>query len=93
MSPRNCIGGSWSADHEARRAENAAPVGFLDGGVDRLAEPEIVGGYDQPVQCANSPWELNWTAPATSRAASEGKSNTRIVSRSGAAQVPTIVEP
>jgi hypothetical protein len=61
-SARNCVGGRGSANHEARRAENAAPVSLLDGSVDRLAEPEIVRGDDQPVQCTNSLWELNCAA-------------------------------
>ena len=37
-----------AADHQARRAQDAAPVRFLDGGVDRFAEAEIVRRDDQP---------------------------------------------
>jgi hypothetical protein len=62
-------------------------VSLLDGGVDRLAEPEIVRGDDQPVQCANSARELNCATLSASGAASDSKGNARIVSRSGAAQV------
>jgi hypothetical protein len=43
-----------SADHEARRAQDAAPVRFLDGGVDRFAEAEVVRRDYQLVQCASS---------------------------------------
>jgi hypothetical protein len=42
------------ADHEACRTQNAAPVRFFDGGVDRFAEAEVVRRDDQPVQCARS---------------------------------------
>ena len=51
---RDRVGRRGRADHEARSAENAAPVRCLDGGVDWLAEPEIVRRDDQPVQCAIS---------------------------------------
>jgi hypothetical protein len=48
------VGRRRRTDHEARRAQNAAPVRFLDSGVNGLAEPEIVRRDDQPIQCANS---------------------------------------
>ena len=51
---RHRIGRRRSADHEARRTQDTAPVRRLDGGVYRLAEPEIVCCDDQPVQCASS---------------------------------------
>jgi hypothetical protein len=44
------VGRGRSADHEACGAQHAAPVRFLDGGVDVLAEAEIVGRDDQMVQ-------------------------------------------
>ena len=52
--PLDRIGGCGRADHQACRAQNAAPVRFLDGGIDRFAEAEIVRRDYQPVQCASS---------------------------------------
>ena len=52
--PRHRIRGRRSADHEARRAQNTAPVRCFDSGVDRLTETEIVGRDDQSIQCASS---------------------------------------
>ncbi len=43
------IGRRRTSDHEARGAEYAATVGFFDGGVDRLAKPEIVRRDDQAI--------------------------------------------
>ena len=48
------VGCCRSADHQARRAENAAPVRLFDRGVDRFAEPEIVRRNRQPIQWADS---------------------------------------
>ena len=48
------IASRGSADHEARSAQDAAPVRLFDGGVDRLAETEIVRRDDQSIQCASS---------------------------------------
>ena len=59
---------------------------LLDGGVDRFTQPEIVRGDDQPVQRANSPWELSCSALSASGAASDSNSSARIVSRSGTAE-------
>jgi hypothetical protein len=44
------IGCRGSADHEACRAQYAALVRLFDGGIDVLAEAEIVGRDDQMVQ-------------------------------------------
>jgi hypothetical protein len=44
------IGCGGSADHEACRAQYAALVRLFDGGVDVLAEAEIVGRDDEMVQ-------------------------------------------
>ena len=44
------IGRRRAADHQARRAENTAPVRLFDRGVDRLAQPEIVRCNRQPIQ-------------------------------------------
>jgi len=44
------VGGGRSADHETCGAQYAAPVRLFDGGVDGLAEAEIVGRDDQMVQ-------------------------------------------
>jgi hypothetical protein len=44
------VGCGRSADHETCRAQYAAPVRVFDGGVDGLAEAEIVGRDDQMVQ-------------------------------------------
>jgi len=41
-------------DHQARGGEDALLVGLLDGLVDRLRQPEIVGGDDEPLQGATS---------------------------------------
>jgi hypothetical protein len=81
------VGRSGSADHEARGAENAAPVRLLDGGVDRFTQPEVVRGDDQPVQCANSRSGLAGPGFASRGSASAFKNSARIVSRLGAAQV------
>jgi hypothetical protein len=48
------VGCRRGADHQARRAENAAPVRLFDRGVDRFAEPEIVRRNRQPIQWADS---------------------------------------
>ena len=45
----NGIGRGRCADHQACRAENAAPVRLFNRGIDRFAEPEIVGRYRQPI--------------------------------------------
>jgi hypothetical protein len=52
--PRHRVDRGRRADHEARRAQNAAPMRLLDGGIDRFAETEIVGRDDESVQCASS---------------------------------------
>jgi hypothetical protein len=44
------VGCGRSANHETCGAQYAAPVRFFDGGVDGLAEAEIVGRDDQMVQ-------------------------------------------
>ena len=56
QAPRSldCVGCGRAADHQARSAEYAAAVRFLDGGVNRLAQPEIVRRDDQAIQCASS---------------------------------------
>jgi hypothetical protein len=46
----HCIGSGGSADHEACRAQYAALVRLFDGGVDMLAEAEIVGRDDEMLQ-------------------------------------------
>ncbi len=58
--PRHRIGGSRSGDHQTCGAEYAFAVGKLDGGVDLVTEPEIIGRYDQMVQCVSSRrWRRN----------------------------------
>ena len=59
-SPTRRLGSRRSpADHQACRTQDAAPVRFLDGGIDRVAEAEIVCRDDQAIsgqatQCASS---------------------------------------
>jgi len=45
---------SGSADHQARRGQNAVRVRRLDGIVDLDGQAEVVGGDDQRFQCAVS---------------------------------------
>ena len=52
--PLDSVAGSSTADHEASRAQNAAPMRFLDGGIDGLAQAEVVRRDYQPIQCASS---------------------------------------
>ena len=52
--PLDRIRGCGPANHEACRAQDAALVRFLNGGVDRFAEAEVVRRDYQPVQCASS---------------------------------------
>ena len=52
--PLDRVGSCGATDHEACRAQNTAPVRFLDGGIDRFAEAEVVRRDYQPVQCAIS---------------------------------------
>jgi hypothetical protein len=56
QSPRSLdgVGCSRARNHQARGAEDAAAVRFFDGGVDRLAQSEIVRRNDQAIQCASS---------------------------------------
>ena len=52
--PLDRVGRGGTSDHQARGAENAAAMRFFDGGVNRLAQPEIIRGDNQAIQCANS---------------------------------------
>lgn len=52
--PRNRVGSSGTADHQARRGQDALAVRDLDRLIDLWRQPEIVGGDDQPVQWRTS---------------------------------------
>ena len=52
--PADRIGRRGRADHETRGSKNAATVCGFDCGVDGCAQPKIVRGNDQTVQCAGS---------------------------------------
>lgn len=45
------IPGGRRPDHQARRAQHALAMSLLDGFVDLLRNPEIVGVENQPLQC------------------------------------------
>ena len=49
------VGCGGTGDHQTRGAEDAAAMRFLDGGIDRLAQPEIVRRDDQPISVRRLP--------------------------------------
>ncbi len=65
--PAHRIGCGGACYHEACRGKDAVAVGLLDGLVDRLVLPEIVGGDDKALQLAISRLLRNWKNSIPSR--------------------------
>ena len=78
---RHCVGRGGRADHQAGGAQNAVPMGLLDGLVHFGREAEIIGRDDQPLQTiASSRWRRNWKNSTPSRSRRFIISGLRIIS-------------
>ncbi len=80
------IVGGRSADHQACGRQDAAPVRLFDGDVDLIRQAEIIGRYDQVLQCATPlRCRRNWKNSMPSRRRRRIISGLRIISETMAA--------
>ena len=95
--PRHRVSRRRGADHETRGGENAAAVCCFDCGVDGLAQPKIVRGNDQAVQCAGSRrWRrkpLQKTPRCRPAGSAHSDSGFRFMTRAGPGLRPGIRPP